>query len=99
MGRHSSLTGEQRVELVLALLQKEATGSELARRYGVSESAMYRWRDEFLAAGKAGISAKGQHGEADELKRLRKELAEHKLLIGEYAFANDFLKKKLVTFP
>jgi transposase len=99
MGRPSNLTDGQKLELVLALLRKEATGSELARRYGVSETAMYRWRDEFLEGGKAGLKSKRGPEENDELRRLKKDLEEHKRVIGEYAFANEFLKKRLVNFP
>jgi putative transposase len=99
MGRPSNLTDSQKLELVLALIRKEATGSELARKFGVSEASMYHWRDEFLEAGKSGLKNKRSSAESDELRRLKKELEEHKLVIGEYAFANDFLKKRLVKFP
>lgn len=95
MGRPSSLTESKRLELVLALLRKEAPGSELARRYGVSEPTMYRWRDEFLEAGKSALGSKKGSTEAAEIKRLKSELAERNQLIGEYVYANDFLKKRL----
>lgn len=95
MGRPSSLGESERVELILALLRKEASGSELSRRYGVSEATMYKWRDEFLSAGKQALKGKKTAAEKDEVKQLKKQLAEHKQLIGEYVFANDFLKKRL----
>lgn len=97
MGRPSTLGEAKRLELVLALLRKEASGSELARRFGVSEPTMYRWRDEFLEAGKQGLKGLKGSTEATEIKKLKSELAEHKQLIGEYAYANDFLKKRLET--
>lgn len=95
MGRPSTLSMARRLELIMALIRKEAPGSELARRYGVSEPTMYRWRDEFLEAGKQGLQSSKGSAEAAEIKKLKSELAEHKQLIGEYAYANDFLKKKL----
>ena len=49
MPRRSELTAEQRRDAVLALLRKEEPGAQLARRFGVSEQTLYRWRDEFLA--------------------------------------------------
>ena len=95
MGRPSRLSETDRLDLVLALLRKEATGSELARRHGVSEATMYRWRDEFLDGGKQALKSGKNSTERDEIKTLKRELAEHKQLIGEYVFANDFLKKRL----
>lgn len=95
MGRKIDLTNKEKTELVLALIRKDATGSELARKYGVSESVMYKWRDEFISCRSEGLKPKRSAAERDEVKRLKKEIAEHKLVIGEYAFANDFLKKRL----
>lgn len=34
----------------------------LARRYGVSEQSLYRWRDEFINAGKQGLGGKSGVG-------------------------------------
>jgi len=55
MPRRSELTVEQRREAVLALLRKEEPATQLARRFGVSEQTLYRWRDEFLAGGRGGV--------------------------------------------
>ena len=52
MGRKSGLSAEQRVEAVLSLLRREEPSKQIARRYGVSEQSLYRWRDGFLDAGK-----------------------------------------------
>jgi transposase-like protein len=48
MGQKSELSVERRVELVLALLRKEEPAAQIARRAGVSEPTLYRWRDEFI---------------------------------------------------
>jgi transposase-like protein len=53
MGRRSELSVSKRREAVLVLLRREEGTSRLARRYGVSEQTLYRWRDEFLAGGEA----------------------------------------------
>jgi transposase-like protein len=49
MGRRSDLTVSQRREAVLMLLRREEPAARLARRFGVSEHTLYRWRDEFSA--------------------------------------------------
>ena len=61
MPKRSELTVEQRREAVLALLRREEPAVQLARRYGVSEQTLYRWRDEFLAGGEQAL-AKGKNG-------------------------------------
>jgi transposase len=95
MPRRSELTIEQRREAVLALLRREEPAAQLARRYGISEQTLYRWRDEFLAAGEAAL-AKGKNGvdaRDQEIKELKAELEERTLTIGELAAANRILKK------
>jgi transposase-like protein len=95
MAKHSDLTVEQRREAVLALLRREEPAVQLARRYGISEQTLYRWRDDFLAAGEQAL-AKGKNGvdaRDQEIKALKAELQEHTLTIGELAAANRILKK------
>ena len=62
LGRcRSELTVEQGREAVLALLRREEPAAQKTRRYGVSEQTLYRWRDEFPAAGAAAL-ATGKNG-------------------------------------
>ena len=67
MGHKSDASVEQRREAVLALLRQEESASVLARRYGVSDQTLYRWRDEFLAGGEAALaSANGKQVDAQK---------------------------------
>src|SRR5947209_12581652 len=94
MPKRSELTVEQRREAVLALLRREEPAAQLARRYGVSEQTLYRWRDDFLAAGEAAL-AKGKNGSDardQEIRALKAELEERTMTIGELAAANRILK-------
>ena len=95
MAKRSDLSLAQRREVVLALLRREESAAVLARRYGVSEGTLYRWRDEFLAGGEAAISKgkNGADGRDREIKELKKELAERDQVIGELTIANRILKK------
>ena len=48
MAKRSDLAAAQRPEVVSLLLRREAPAGKLARRFGISEQTLYRWRDEFL---------------------------------------------------
>ena len=94
MGKRSKLSVEQRVQLVLQLLSKEAPAAQIARRAGISEQTLYRWRDEFLSGGKAALNGRGRDGEqAKAIERLEGELGERDQVIGELTVANRILKK------
>jgi len=81
MGRKSDLSIGERTELVLALLRREESAAMLARRAGVSEQSLYRWRDQFLDGGKAGLSSAGSAPDAHDRKveQLEREIAKRDL--------------------
>ena len=95
MGKRSDLSIPQRREVVLMLLRREEPAAKLARRFGISEQTLYRWRDEFLAGGEAAL-ANGKGG-ADfrdrEIRELKKEVEGRDQVIGELTIANRILKK------
>jgi transposase-like protein len=95
MGSKSKLSVSERREVVLSLLRRDEPARVLARRYGISENTLYRWRDEFMAAGEAAL-ANGT-GKADPRQRhlaeLKKQLGERDKVIGELTIANRLLKK------
>jgi len=94
MGKKSMLPPEQRAELVLRLLSKEEPAAQIARRAGVSEQTLYRWREDFLNAGKQALAGRGADREqAKEVNRLQSALAERDQVIGELTIANRVLKK------
>lgn len=93
MPRQTSLTIEQRVEAVLSLLRKEEPANRIARRYGIAEATLYRYRDAFLEAGKAGLSAGHTNVQQREVAELKKQLEQRDQVIGEITIANRILKK------
>ena len=97
MARKSDASVEQRMEAVLSLLRKEESAHLVARRYGVSENTLYRWREQFLEGGKSGMMT--ANGKKDprvrEIQSLKKELGERERVIGELTIANRVLKKSL----
>jgi transposase len=94
MGRQSNLTSDQRTEAVLCLLRREEPAAKVARRLGISEPTLYRYRDQFLEAGKAGIASGAGKAAADRAaERLEREVAERDRVIGELTIANRILKR------
>jgi transposase-like protein len=94
MGKRSQLSSAERTEVVLQLLRREEPASKLSRRHGISEQTLYRWRDEFIAAGKAGLgSGSNGQGQQRQVQQYERELAARDQVIGELTVANRVLKK------
>ena len=95
MGKKSELKGSDRREVLLLLLRREEPAAVLARRYGISEQTLYRWRDEFLAAGEAALTQakSGTDPRNRQVEELKRELAQRDQVIGELTIANRLLKK------
>lgn len=58
MGRPPKHPVETKLKIVLSVLAGEASQAEAARRHGVSETSIGKWKDQFLQAGKTGL----EHG-------------------------------------
>jgi transposase len=95
MGKKSELEGSARRDVVLMLLRREEPAAVLARRYGISEQTLYRWRDEFLAGGEAALAGnKGGMAPRDrQVEELKREVSRRDQVIGELTIANRILKK------
>ena len=55
MGRPPALPVDDKVEIVLAVLGKELTMAQAARRYEVTEQSISRWKSQFIAGGRVGL--------------------------------------------
>ena len=70
--------------------------ASIARRLGISQQTLYRYREQFLEGGKAAL-ANGRRGKIDprdhEVERLKKDIVRRDRVIGELTIANDILKK------
>jgi transposase len=76
---------EQKVRVVLSVLAGEISMAEAARRHGVSNVVVAKWRDQFIAAGRAGLEEKlsGPSGMSVTERRLRVEAEQLKLALAE----------------
>jgi transposase len=62
MGKRSDVPIPDRREAVLGLVRREESAAVLARRSGASEPTLYRWRDDFLAAGESALAVGTRNG-------------------------------------
>ena len=83
-GRFSS---RRKMEAVLRLLRGEELDA-VSRELGVTAATLSSWRDEFLAAGQAGLKTHASSEPEDQTRDL-------KALIGELTIDNECLKALL----
>ena len=95
MGKQVGISVPQRCEAVLKLLRREEPAAQIARRLGVSEPTLYRWRDDFIAGGQAALGSGKGAGDRHQrqIKELREDLDQRDQVIGELTIANRILKK------
>jgi len=55
VGRPPKHPVETKLKIVLSVISGETTQAEAARRHGVSETSIGKWKDLFLQAGKTGL--------------------------------------------
>jgi transposase len=96
MSKRTDLDVPQRIEAVLALIRREEPAAKIVRRYGIAETTLYRYRDQFVEGGKAALS-NGHRGKSDpreqDIERLHKDVSRRDRVIGELTIANRILKK------
>ena len=68
MGKQVGVSVPQRCEAVLKLLRRKEPAAQIARRLGVSEPTLYRWRDEFIAAGQPVVRLQADCGDVPPVR-------------------------------
>lgn len=82
--RHSPEEIIRKLREADALLANGATITEVAKRFGVSETTFHRWRNQY-----GGMKAP----EAKRLRELEKENARLKRIVADQALDNQILKE------
>ena len=91
-------SAEEKIRIVLDGLRGEYSIAELCRREGIAESLYYSWSKEFLEAGKkrlAGDTARA--ATSGEVKDLRREVRDMKVLVADLTLENRLLKKSMIA--
>jgi transposase len=91
MTHRSRWAPEDKVRIVMESLNTSITTAELCRKYNVTPMTVNAWKDKFFQGGKMALTGTLK----DPEKELQDENRQLKSLIGEFAIANDALKKAL----
>jgi len=85
---------EEKIHIVLEGFRGDLSIAELCRREGIIPNSSYKWSTLLLKAGQHRLSGNAQRqATSDEVKNLRKELDQLKLLVAELSLKNRTLKK------
>ena len=98
MTRPPLISAEKKTLIVVSIVRGEVTMAEAARREGVSETTVAKWRDRFLAGGQAALAAGGRGGSSRET-RLTAEVEELTSALGEAHMELRLWRKKGAFYP
>ena len=82
-------TKEEKARIVMEALSGGTSIAEICRRYNVTSSAFYKWRDAFIAGGTASL----EPSKSSKETKMQMEIEDLKRIIGELTVANETLKK------
>ncbi len=82
----------EKIRIVLQTFNPETKAAELCREHNLAPRTLYMWKEQFLEGGKDAVA---RSGTARALKKHTREVETLKRIIGEYAVANEALKKTL----
>jgi transposase-like protein len=91
--KKSGFTPEKKMAIVKEGLEPDANIAEICRKHNIHHSTFYRWRDEFLEKGIAGLENKVKNPQTRE-KELERQLSEAQKKIGQLTMEIEILKKK-----
>ena len=89
----SNRTKEEKARIVMEVLSNTTSIAEICRKYNVTSSALYRWRDDFIGGGTSAL----EQGKSSREQQLERENGSLKEIIGELTVANETLKKIQLT--
>ena len=92
MPKQSKLTKEQKIQIALDLLAGKLSNAEICRKYGISMSYMYKLRDRALEILRENMD-KTPGKPDEEVRNLRKKVADLEQLAGDQALVIRALKK------
>ncbi len=93
MGRPAKHSVDFKTRVVLGVLRGEMTSAEAARRHGVSETSIGKWKDAFIRAGREGLAPKAAGRASGVEARLAGQVDELTRALGEAHVELRLLKR------
>ena len=89
-------SAEEKIRIVLEGLRGEESISDLCRKEGIHPTIYYKWSKSFLESGKRQLNGDTiREASSNEVKELRDENDELKMLVAELSLRTRVLKKTL----
>lgn len=89
-------SAEEKIRIVLEGLRGEETIASICRKESIHPNLYYKWSKDFMEAAKKRMTGDTQReANSDEVRELRDENNELKMLVAELSLKNKVLKKSL----
>lgn len=89
-------SADNKIRIILEGLRGETAIAEICRREGLASNLYYRWSKDFLEAGKKRLQGDiVREANSNDVNDLRRENAQLKELVANFAIKNEVLKKSL----
>lgn len=89
-------SAEDKIRIILEGLRGETAIAEICRREGIASNLYYHWSKDFLEAGKKRLQGDiVRDANSSDVNDLRKENAQLRDLVANFAIKNEVLKKSL----
>jgi transposase len=83
VGRPAKHSVDFKTRVVLGVLRGEMSAAEAARRHGVSETSIGKWKEAFIRAGREGLAPRADGRVTGEQARAAAEVDELTRALGE----------------
>lgn len=91
MKEKRKFSSELKTQIVLSVIKRELTALEVARKYDLAPSLVYKWQDEFLTKAKTVFETNKSESDQD------KKVKHYEYIITKLTTQNDFLEKVLAV--
>lgn len=91
MKEKRKFSSEQKAQIVLSVIKKEATALEMGKKYDISPGLISKWKDSALEKFKMVFETSKEDKEVD------RELNHLKYVVTKITTQNDFLEKVLAA--
>ena len=87
------LSPSQKLKIVQASYDPGSTVAEIARKYHVGVSSLIKWRKRAMEGSLMSVKDNAPAVSANEVKRLKKEVAQLQRLLGKKSLENEILRE------